>query len=463
MNCAEVNQKMELFVLGEVPKSEQAAIKAHLAVCPACNSAQAEYRLLVTEIKRDAQPYSLRLDFVRAVRSAAKTEIRSIALRSFARRIVTITGSATACLLFALVIWHIAAKIRNSEFGIRNSRQSRAPSILQAWQHRGARSVPGSMADEVVVRGQNVYVLQEYGGQAYVSALDVRTGRQKWLSDIQSCGYLLADDARVYCLSQNEAAKFDMVALDAANGKTLWKYPHQSPDPLRSPSRATLLPTGRICWTTNATVHVLSCANGEPSWTHTIADDSLLSAAVVMDNNLYVTNSIKLYCLNIETGELSWSLAYGGAISGQDLPLLHEEGGSIYASLSLGFGSRLFCIALKEHKILWSKVVGHVTDLQVIGDMLYVRDQDVQALDRTTGQLLWTYSATGCNPLTYAEGLAYFVDSSDQGRLVALNRYTGCKVWELVGMRSCNAFVKVDSTGFLKTHDGVVYAITFKG
>jgi len=118
---------------------------------------------------------------------------------------------------------------------------------------------------------------------------------------------------------------------------------------------------------------------------------------------------------------------------------------------------------LTGHKILWSKVVAHVTHMYAIGDMLYLRDQNVQALDRTTGQLLWTFTATGCNPVTYAKEMAYFVDSSDKGCLVALNRYTGCKVWELGGMKSCNAFIKVDGTGFLKTHDGVVYAMIFKG
>jgi outer membrane protein assembly factor BamB len=65
--------------------------------------------------------------------------------------------------------------------------------------------------------------------------------------------------------------------------------------------------------------------------------------------------------------------------------------------------------------------------------------------------------------VTYAEGLAYFVDSRDQGRLVALNRYTGSKVWELAGMKSCNAFIKTDGAGYVKTHDGVVHAIAFKG
>jgi outer membrane protein assembly factor BamB len=328
------------------------------------------------------------------------------------------------------------------------------------------------MADEVVVRGQNVYLLQEHGGQARVAALDIRTGEQKWLSDTQSCGYLLADDWRVYCLAPRDPGQFDLVALDAANGKTLWKYPQQHLAGLRSLCRPTLLPTDRICWTTNAAVHVLSCADGARLWTHSIPDGGLLSAAAVADNDLYVANTIGLYCLNVATGDESWRLAYGDVISGWDRPLLEVADEAIYAALSLGFGtSRLFCIELTgqgsrgagSRKILWSKVVGRVTDLRAIGDMLYLRDQNVQALDRTTGQLLWTFPATGCNPVTYAEGLAYFVDSGNQGRLVALNEHTGCKVWELAGIRSCNAFIKVDSTGFVKTHDGVVYAIIFKG
>jgi outer membrane protein assembly factor BamB len=506
MNCAEVNQKIELFVLDELPKTEQLAIKAHLITCPVCKVTEDRYRLLITNIKATAQPELPSFDFAHAVRSAVRAEIRSIALGLLARRIIAITASVAACLLFALLIWHVwnpsgskvgsvtTKKLFKDSLGDATSAPG-APSILQAWQHRGARSVPGSMADEVVVRGQNMYLLQEHGLGAYVAALDVKTGKQKWLSDIQSCGYLLADNSCVYCLAPSKAgpakggldplqsfSQVDLVALDASNGKTLWKYPQKSPYPLRSPCHPTLLPTGCICWTTNTTVHVLSCANGKPLWTHSISDGGLLSSAAVVNNNLYVANSIGLYCLNITTGNESYRLAWGESrpfakgrgevISGRDQPLLAATDGEIYAALSLGFGAtRLLCMELTgqdshgagSHKILWSKVVAHVTHLYAISDMLYLRDQNIQALDGTTGRLLWSCPATGCNPVTYAEGLAYFVDTSHQGCLVALDMYTGSKVWELAGMRSCNAFIKVDSTGFLKTHDGVIHAIIFKG
>jgi outer membrane protein assembly factor BamB len=498
MNCAEVNQKIELFVLDVLPKSQHVAIKAHLASCPVCRVTEDEYRLLVTKIREAGQPDLPRFDFAHGVRSAVRAEIRSIALGSLARRIIAITGSVAACLLFALVVWRVwtpsrsrvAPVITKNLFKESLGEATSAlgtPSILQAWQYRGARSVPGSVADGVVVHGQNMYLLQEHGWGAYVAALDIKTGKQKWLSDIQSCGYLLADDSRVYCLAPSQAgpakggfdrvqaaegrpdrvqdfALVDLVAIDAVNGKTLWKYPQQSPYPLPSPCRPTLLPTGRICWTTDTTIHMLSCANGKLLWTHTIPDGDLLSAAAVVNNNLYVVNTIGLYCLDITTGHECWRLACGDVTFGQGRPLLAATDGEIYAALSLGFGSsRLLCMKLTGHKILWSKVVAHVTHLYAVGDILYLRDQNVQALDRTTGRLLWTCPATGCNPVTYTEGLAYFVDTSDQGRLVALNRYTGCKVWELAGMRSCNAFIKVNSSGFIKTHEGVIHAIIFKG
>ena len=482
MNCAEVNENIELFVLGGLPKSNRTAMKAHLASCPACAATEAEYRLLVTQIKRASQPDPLRLDFVRTVRSAIAAEIRTAALRTRMRRIA-ITASAAACLLFASLIWHVwiwDPAPRDSSSGSKRgpvvtkdpSRQSLdeavsapgEPSILQVWQHRGALSVSGSMADGVVVRGQNMYLLKQYGRQAHIAALDTKTGAQNWLSEIQGCGHILADDSRVYCLTPSGAGEFDLVALNAADGKTLWKYPQQCPDPLRSPCRPALLPTGHICWTTNTTVHMLASATGKPLWTHSIPDGGLLSAPVLVNNDVYVANAGGLYCLNIATGDESWRLAYGDVISGPGRPLLAAADAEIYASLSLGLGaSRLICMERSAREILWSRDVAHVTHLYAIGDMLYLRDQNVHALDGTTGQLLWTCPAAGCNPVTYAEGLAYFVDSRDQGRLVALNRYTGCKVWELAGMKSCNAFIKIDSTGYVKTHDGVVHAIVFKG
>ena len=144
--------------------------------------------------------------------------------------------------------------------------------------------------------------------------------------------------------------------------------------------------------------------------------------------------------------------------------MLATADGEIYASMSLGLrSSRLFCMNVAQREILWSRVVDCAARLDAIGDVLYVRDQSIRALEAATGRLLWMCPAEGCNPVTYADDLAYFVDSSDQGCLVALDRHTGARVWELAGIKSCDAFIRVNGTGFLKTLDGVVRAFVFQG
>ncbi len=209
---------------------------------------------------------------------------------------------------------------------------------------------------------------------------------------------------------------------------------------------------------------MLRRTDGDQVWSHSIPDGGLLSSAVVVNSDLYVANSFGLYCLDAVTGDEYWRLACGDVMSGRGRPMLAAADGEIYASMSLGLrSSRLFCMNTDQRRILWSKIVDCAARLDAIGDVLYVRDQNIQALEAATGRLLWMCPAEGCNPVTYAEDLAYFVDSSDQGRLIALDRYTGARVWELAGIKSCDAFIKIDGTGFLKTLDGVVRAFVFQG
>ncbi|UCE50132.1 MAG: PQQ-binding-like beta-propeller repeat protein [Phycisphaerales bacterium] len=474
MNCAQVNRKIELFVLGDLSESEQTAIEDHLASCTACRVAHDEYRFLVAQIKESARPDLLTPDFnfAREVRSAVKVAIRRASYRTLAWRVIPALGSVAACLLVAFAGWWmwissggrlelILAEDDPRRLSVRALGEL---SVLEAWRHKSAPSAPGSMADAVVIHGHKMYLLQTYDGDKHVAALDTRSGEQKWLSDIESCGYLLADDSRVYCLSHSGPGKIDLLALDATDGRLLWRHQKKHADKLHNPCRPSLLPQDRICWTADGAVHMLRRADGEPVWTRSIPDGDTLSAAVAVGNDLYVASAFGLYCLDATTGDESWRLACGNVRSSRSRPMLAAAGGQIYASMSLGLrSSRLFCMNVAQREIAWSKVVDCAARLDAVGDVLYVRDQNIRALEGTTGLLLWTCPATGCNPVTYAEDLAYFVDSSDQGRLVALDRYTGVRVWEMAGIKSCDAFIRIDGTGFLRTPDGFVHAFIFEG
>jgi outer membrane protein assembly factor BamB len=474
MNCAQVNRKSESFVLGDLAESERVAVEEHIKSCPVCRAAHDECRFLVAQIKESSRSDSTRHDFsfAREVRSAVDGEIRRANYRNLVWRMIPAIGSVAACLVFFFAGWWmwIASGSRIEPILAQDVPQrskirvSGAPSLLEAWQHKSTPSTPGSMADEVVVHGQNMYLLKGQDRRSYVAALDTRSGRQKWLSDIRSCGYLLADDSRVYCLSQSSQEKFDLIALDATDGTLLWKHQKEHAEKLQSPCRPTLLPEGRICWTADRTVHVLGRIDGNPIWTRSMPDVGVLSAAVAIDDSLYVANAFGLYCLDAETGDESWRLACGDVRSSIDRPMLAAANRGIYASMSLGLrGSRLFCMDVAKREILWSRIMDSAARLDAVGDVLYLRDQNIRALEGATGRMLWSCPAEGCNPVTYAEGLAYFVDSRAKGRLVALDRYTGARVWELPGVKSCDAFIKVDGTAFLKTPDGFVHAFIFKG
>jgi outer membrane protein assembly factor BamB len=125
--------------------------------------------------------------------------------------------------------------------------------------------------------------------------------------------------------------------------------------------------------------------------------------------------------------------------------------------------STLVCMNPADRKTIWTRTVPPVSDFCIAGSSLYVRSQDVLALDMESGNLLWNFASTGCSPVTYANGRVWFADSGDQGHLIALDERTGSKMLDLTGIRSCNAFVELGDKGYVKTHDGAVHVILFEG
>jgi outer membrane protein assembly factor BamB len=91
---------------------------------------------------------------------------------------------------------------------------------------------------------------------------------------------------------------------------------------------------------------------------------------------------------------------------------------------------------------------------------VYLRCQDVLALDQGTGDPVWQVDAAGCNPVTECDDLVCFVDRTQEGRLIAINRHTGRVTWQVPGLNSCSAFVMVGKRGYLKTEDSIVLAFT---
>jgi len=209
---------------------------------------------------------------------------------------------------------------------------------------------------------------------------------------------------------------------------------------------------------------MLRSSDGKVLWTHEIPGEGLLSTPVAVGNGLYVAGTAGLYYLDIASGEQLWRAEYDFDVSHWVRPLLAVAQGQICVALRTVTGrSRLVHINSADRKAMWTKTVPQVSHLCIAGNRLYVRSQGVKALDMDNGKLLWSFASTGCSPVTCANSLVWFVDSSEQGRLIALDEHTGRTELDLTGIHSCNAFIELGDRGYVKTHDGSVRVILFEG
>jgi len=469
MNCREVSQLIELFVLAELDYPQYAAVQAHLDVCPVCRRYESEYRSVIAKVRQSTSGEFPSLDFTRRLKGAVDAEIRKA---SRSRLVVQLaaSGMIAACIVFGLTAWRLiagsSAHDRTSavkQFTRGSERTGRGVYDPEAISPNRQFTGPESTSTEFILSGTNVYLIDD-STPGKIAAADAETGRQKWRSQVDRCRYIAADDYRVYCVAESGPAKFDLVAVNSRNGQTLWRYHQECFNLSQHLNRPTILPEGRICWVLDATVHVLAAPNGRVLWTETIGEDNLLSPAVADRHSLYVAGTEGVYCLDIESGTRTWNLPYSIQMDKRTKPIAALSETHFYACLGILSGRDILLgIERARRRVVWAKTISDVSYLHATRDKVYVRNGGVQALDSRNGRLIWHHTSRGEGPLICSNGLVYLVDSDRRGRLIALNELTGHRVWGLAGMHSCCAFVKIGGSGYLRTANGAIHKIIIKG
>ena len=463
MNCENTREQLELFVLGGLTPEQEAAVEVHLAGCPGCREAEAEYRLLGLEIEFGVDRSGPTPEFRQSLRAAVASEIQSERRRQGIRRVTVVGGSLAATLLLGLAAWGAFRLTGGSERPAGNTTAS-TPAVQfelrEKWRYSGLRSWPASVADSMVVRGSSMYLVGNGEDLGQIVAVDTTNGRRRWQSTSQSLGYLAADESRVFCLAAANNGTLELLALDAADGKMLWTHSYAGPQHASSPCRPVPLSGNRVCWTVGKEIHMLDAGTGETLWTRLFANDGLPSGVVVRGQDIYVATARRLVCLKAGSGETSWSGNYQDADVVTARPLLAMESGRAYFThMGLGRGSQLFCIDEGSRELIWKKDIPRISSLLVTPEGVYLRGRRIMAMNGQTGDMLWACAAEGCGPLSVVDGVIYFVDTRQRGRLVALEQHSGRVARDISGIRSCGAFTKVGNTGYIKTQDGVVHAL----
>lgn len=450
MNCADVQDRMELFALGELAGGERSAFVAHVSSCPECRKACQECAGIAEAVREAAAPPEVRPSFAQETRDVLRREIRR-GRRRTSRRILL---AAAACLVAGLALWR---------WGLPGTPPPPSPSAArELWRFQEALAEPASAAGTMIVRGPRLYAVGSAAEGRRLAAVHVESGRTLWKSGIPFLGYLASDGDRVYGLSEGRSRSADLVALDAASGRLLWRHERETERDLEVPCPPAPAGGNRLYWPAGRSLLVLEADSGRLLRRHESPGRGGFAAPAARGEFVFSAHPSRLLCLKTGTGEVAWDLPVGPGEASLGRPLLAVGTRLCFAALPApGPSWPSIGIDLGERREIWNRPLPRPRHLLAAGDDLYVRGDSILALDGLSGTPLWTRAASGCSPLTADDGLLQLVDTRGAGRFLSLDRRDGREVREIPGIRSCDAFVRGGNLGFLKTNDGVIHAYAF--
>jgi outer membrane protein assembly factor BamB len=381
------------------------------------------------------------------------------------KRFRLFAATAAAVFLLTAFVWQIWPSHRenNIEFSPGPAQAHLIPATT-VWHKANAIGAGLSNADDFIVEKDMVFFLAEDSGTPVVTAVSSDSGMTKWQSDIACCGYLETDGARLYCVAFTDRAKTDLAALDMQSGQVQWTFETtKMPNRLFQPTKPTVVNDRSVCWISDNMVCVLNAINGKEIWRRVFEGEGSLSRAAVVGGSIFTAGRNGIYCIEAENGRIRWHMPYRYYTWPGAKPLLIATNSN---TLFIAAGSRdgrslVQRIDTSTQQCLWERLVPRVSHIYADSANVYVRCRDVLALDQATGKSIWSIKADGCSQISEYDNMICFVDRTREGRLVAVKRNTGQEIWQVSGLQSCNAFVRIGKRGYLKTNDNVVLAFAF--
>jgi outer membrane protein assembly factor BamB len=240
----------------------------------------------------------------------------------------------------------------------------------------------------------------------------------------------------------------DVVALDAATGKEIWR--RRVSGPIRS---APTVADGRVFVTTvESKTHALSADDGHQLWTHdgTSGTSSFLggaSPAVAEGLVVAAYSSGELFALRADNGRQVWSdyLPLPSRTSEADdladiraSPVIYQ--GVVFAISNSG---RMAAINLRTGARLWEQRIGGIQVPSISGDNVFIvtSDAELACLNRRDGRVRWVRAlpryedeekksdpVSWTGPVLAGDRLLL---GGTQGKAMALSPYTGDLLGEI--------------------------------
>jgi outer membrane protein assembly factor BamB len=220
------------------------------------------------------------------------------------------------------------------------------------------------------------------------------------------------------------------------------------------------------------TVVALDRQNGAERWRAEVGGEVLAPPVIAPGVAVIRAGDAKIVGLDTANGSLLWTVQKaidGLSVRGTSKPLLNGRG--IVAGLADG---RLLAIDIDRGQVLWetpigtrsgSSEVGRLADIDadpaLLGTVLYVASYQSRVVAMALGspRVIWSNDVSTLRNLGLDADRVYV--TTDEGSIVALNRYTGETIWEqdrLAGRGLSGPLAKSGQL-IVGDYEGVIYQI----
>jgi outer membrane protein assembly factor BamB len=302
--------------------------------------------------------------------------------------------------------------------------------LLDSWPKGGPRLLwkaqdLGEGFSSPAIAGDRLYIQGQQGGEQFVMAYDVHTGKQLWKTPAGKSfseehgngprGTPTLDGARLYALS----ADGTLVCLEAATGKRVWELnmvdflggrPNRgyTESPLVDGNQLIVMPGGP-----GAGVVALNKNTGAIIW-KSQSDKTGYSSAIAFDiggtHALALLTGEAAIGLDAKDGALLWRYArVSNRTANIATPIAHD--GFVFFSSDYGTG----CVLLhptpdgKTAEVYFNRDMrNHYTTSVLVGDYLYGFSSEIlTAMEFKTGKVAWKDRSVGKGNCIYAEQRLY--------------------------------------------------------
>jgi outer membrane protein assembly factor BamB len=269
----------------------------------------------------------------------------------------------------------------------------------QAWQAVVAGGSPRErLAATPVIADKKLFVIDV---NAAVHAYAADTGTALWSADLSPAkknsgsrfgGGVSYDDGKVYATD----GLGDVVALNAADGKELWRA--KPGGPLRG---APTIANGNVyVLSQDNQIFAINQTDGKVQWAQsgTLETQGVFGVAAPAASQGSVVagySSGELSAYRYENGRVLWQDALSRTSSTTSVSSLADidaapvvDGGRVYA---VGQGGRMVALELSTGQRLWEQNLGGISTPWIAGDWLFVMTDDARlaALSRASGKARW--------------------------------------------------------------------------